>query len=83
MNKLKDKRKFRAKNSILDFINGLMGLETGFRYAVHERAVCEVEEGEMVTFDKCLKDIAHFYMSKIDGYDALYHLLLEKISENV
>lgn len=79
LKKLKDKRKFNAKSSINDFINGLMGLPTGFRYAVHDNMVCEVEEGEMETFDKCLKDISEFYMKKLEGYDGLYHLLLEKV----
>ena len=83
MKKLKGKRKFNAMTSIHDFIEGLMQQETGFFYEVHNGNVCEVEEGVMQTFEKCLRDIAHFYTNNNEGYDGLYHLLLEKISEAI
>jgi PBP1b-binding outer membrane lipoprotein LpoB len=41
------------------------------------------EQGPYNSLGKCLTDISEYYSSGIEGYDALYHLVLEKINEEV
>lgn len=82
MSKLQEKQKFNAMVSIKEFINTIMEAPTGFHYTVVDGKVCEVEqEGPYNTLNKCLLDIAEYYSQNYEGYDALFHLLLEKVNE--
>lgn len=53
----------------------------GFHYTIIDNKVCEIEqEGPTNSLNKCLTDICDYYNQNIEGFDALHHLLLEKIT---
>lgn len=84
MKKLKEKQNFNAYISVKEFISCILESPAGFHYGVFEGKVCEVEqEGPFCSLGRCLADIADYYLKGIEGYDALFHLLLEKITEEV
>ena len=68
---------------ITSFLKCILDSPAGFNYNVVEGKVCEFEGGKSPTIKKCLEDIAGFYSKNISGYDGLYHLVMEKVVEEV
>lgn len=61
-----------------------MQAPAGFHYQVVGGKVCEVEEATTFnSLSKCMSDIAEYYAQNFEGCDALYHLVMEKVNEEV